>query len=157
MGQNYTISGVATVSGKADGLGTSTLPPLPASITMDPAGIDLFHALLQIVFAHLYGPYPVTAASPESAVEENRKAAVQFMGACVRCDRTGQPTMRITAEFPEPFLTQYTLLHRERMKPLVVRLDPREGLDACLSVLQGSMFVRVDFRSLQPSKPPVRS
>jgi hypothetical protein len=160
VGRNYTISGVATISGKADGMGTSTLPPLPASITMDPAGIDLFHALLQIVFAHKYCPYPVTPESDEPAVEENRKAAVAFLHAAVRCDRQGQPAVRIQAEFPEAFLTQYTLLHRNRTKALVVRCDPREGLDACLSLLQGNIFVRVDFRTLHvpaPSAGPVAS
>lgn len=153
MGTNYTISGVATVSGKADGMGQSTLPPLPASITMDPAGIDLFHTLLQIVFAHKYSPYPVTPESAESEVEENRKAAVAFLHTAVRCDRQGQPTVRIQAEFPEAFLTQYTLLHRNRTKPLVVRCDPREGLAGCLSLLQGNIFVRVDFRTLHVPVP----
>lgn len=154
MGQNYKISGVATVSGKAEGMSPRPLPPLPASITMDPAGIDLFHALLQVVFAHKYSPYRVTEGASEADVEENRKAAVAFLGTQVRCDRAGQPALKITAEFPEPFLTQYTLLHRQRLKPLIVRVDPRRGLEACLSVLQGNIFVPVDFRTLHVSKPP---
>lgn len=155
MGKHYTIGGVATVTGHADGMGQSPLPPMPATVTMDPAGIDLFHTMLQIVYAHKYSPYRVPATAAEAEVRENRKAAIAYLHAEGIFDRTGAMRARIDVTYIDQWIAEYTLQHRNRTLPIRVRIDPRRGLEDCLSVqAPAGPFVTIDFRLLHVSMPP---
>lgn len=155
MGKHYTIDGVATVSGKADGMGVSPLPPIPASITMDTAGIDLFHTVLQIVYAHLYSPYRVTAHSTTAQVRENRKAALAFLVSRGIWNANGARRVRLDVTHIDSWISEYLLTHTDRLAPIIVRLDPREGLDRCVAVkVPSGVFVHVIFDRIVVPPPP---
>lgn len=150
MGKNYKIEGVATLRTQVDDKQQVQVQPIPASVSLDPAGIDLTHALLQIVFAHKLSPYLVTAQSSFAEVQENRKAAHAFLTAHLICDQAGVPWMHLDYEYPDEWLAQYRLQHRNRTLPLVIRIDPRRGLDSCVHMLVPTgLYVPVDFTSLK--------
>ena len=159
----HKITGVASINPRITEKQAASLPLLPASITMDPAGIDLFHAILQIVFAHLYSPYrlPQKTVSPElpslKAVKENRTAALAFLQAGRSHDAKGMARVTINVgDAPHP-QTQYTLIHRDKAIPLVIHINPVEELKRCVTVqMPTGISVGLDFGTIKVPPPPAQ-
>ena len=136
--------------------GAELLKVIPATITMDPAGIDFFHTMLQLVFAHKYSPYRVPAEATQAQITENRKAALAFVTSGRAHDANGIPRVSISAETDHEFVTQYTLAHMSRTMPIIIQIDPRQPIEHCLALRTPSgVYVGINFRTLHvPSPPP---
>ena len=152
---DHKITGTATVNPHITEKQAAQLPLMPASITMDPAGIDLFHTILQVVFAHMYSPYRFTTPEPKQAVvRENRLAALAFLQTERNHNAQGTPRITINVDDSNEFTTQYTLVHPHKSQPLVLVIDPRQDLAHCLTVqMPNGIFVGLDFGTIKVPAP----
>ena len=161
---DHKITGTIGASPSVDGMednphlterGAELLKVIPATITMDPAGIDFFHTMLQLVFAHLYSPYRVGKEATPTQIHENRKAALAFVTSGRAHDANGIPRVTINAQHDHEFVTQYTLAHLARTLPITIQIDPRQPIDHCLALRTPSgVFIGIDFRSIGVPLPP---
>jgi hypothetical protein len=152
---DHKITGVASVNPNISEKQAQGLPLLPASITMDPAGIDLFQTILQIVFAHMYSPYRLKTEDPKQAeIRENRVAALAFLQTERNHTAHGAPRVTINVDDSLEFVTQYTLAHQHRLQPIVLRIDPRQDLAHCITVqMPTGIFVGLDFGTIKVPAP----
>lgn len=143
MPKHHKIEGVINVTSR----GAEALPPQPCSVTMDPAGIDLFWVFLHVVYAHMFSPWKINEHSTEKDRVENRKAAHDYLKARLTSNR-----MTVNAEY-EDWDTVYSVHHQDRNKPILIRLDPKVKWEECISVQTPSgVFARIslDFIKVMP-------
>jgi len=115
---DHKISGVASLTAPTDGSHDMTMP---ASITMDPAGIDLFAAILHLVWGVKHAP---SHLSVTTYLEAYLSARVS-----ISLDKDGV----------------YWITHRDRKAPVVVRIDKEKPVAECVEVQTPSgVFARVD-------------
>jgi hypothetical protein len=125
------------------------VPSLPGTVSLDTAGIDMFHMILHMVFAHKFGPVRLTDKSTKQDMMDNRKQAFEYLKIHVVAGR-----MHTDVEYPEDYIAEYKIQHMNRPEIRRIRIDPREGLDRCVSVQAANgVFVPVDLRSLAVQTP----
>ena len=72
-----------------------------------------------------------------------------------RLDAKGLPLVTINANDEAEYVTQYVLAHRSRTIPIILRIDPRQGLDRCVTVqVPNGIFVGLDLRTIKVPTPP---
>ena len=121
---DHTISGVASLTGQTDRLS------MPASITMDPAGIDLFAAILHLVWALRKAPSHV--------------GVLHYLEAHL------SPRVSITCDKDNV----YWIVHKDRKAPVVVKVDKEKPVAECVEVQTPSgVFARVDLDRIKLAAP----
>lgn len=124
---DHRISGVASLTTPTDGSHDMTLP---ASITLDPAGIDLFAAILHLVWVIKNAPSHVGVVPYLEAYLSARVS--------VSLDKDGV----------------YWITHKDRKAPVVVRVDKEKPVAECVEVQTPSgVFARVDLDRIKLAAP----
>ena len=127
---------------------------LPAGITMDTAGIDLFAMILHIVYAHQYAPPKPKPNDSKETFRQNFKNALDYL--YVHLAGNGRTYWRSRAHDGEDRMVMvYTLEHVKRADSLIVAIDPCRKLDECLFTFLPATdtFVQMDLSQIKLLNP----
>ncbi len=114
-------------------------PRLRGHLTLDPAGIELFAAMMHLLFAHTRNPSPVG----DSRHHQHAWDYIRHFQRAVRVDRLGADAGSAT----------YVLTHPQRVAPVSFRVQLGRPWHQALSVQKGAAWVEVDLRSFDVAAP----
>lgn len=98
------------------------LSPVRGHMTLDPAGIDVFAALMHCVFAHVGNPI-------RGGSSEHHRSAVDYIAAHVSSGR-----VNVSRDSADAASACYTITHRRKPAPLQVRISVTRPAASCLEV-----------------------
>lgn len=157
MGKDYRISGAVTLTARGTQVAEKRVaeqPSLPASITFDPVGIDLFAMILHCVYA-------VKMSFKQDSAGRSRKDAGQYVQAHVPFGFDGKPRVEVGMEWTDDEAIVFTLASTTQSgqsilaaRSAVIRVQPRKPWKDCLELkTKAGVWVRVDITQVQTRFP----
>ena len=140
---NLTDAGVQAAQGKA----------FPASITLDPAGIEMFAMILHIVYAHKANPTQPKPDDSGDTFSANNDAACDYLRSSGKVALRARWTMQ-PFKGKDRTIFIYTIYHPDRGEDAItIAIDPCRVRDECLFVVRDKQFIQLDLAHIRLQDP----
>lgn len=157
MGKAHRISGAVTLTARGTSQAATMLdkqPALPASITFDPIGIDLFAVILHCVFA-------VKMSARQASASRSRKEAAEYVQAHLPYGVNGKPRVDVSMEWHDDEAIEFTLVSTTKGEQVTlagrsanIRVQPKKDWLNCVEIrVKSGLWVRIDITQVQTRFP----